>query len=102
MTVARTILDQLGGSMFITMTGAKNLVDHGSALSFKLGRGAKNKATHCKITLDPTDTYTVEFMRYNGRSFEMKSMSSDSQIYCDTLRQAFTERTGFYCTMGQR
>ena len=41
-------------------------------------------------------------MRYNGRTFEMKPLSSDDQIYCDGLRQAFTERTGFYCTMGQR
>ena len=35
-TIATTILQQLGGSRFIAMTGAKNLVAEENALIFRL------------------------------------------------------------------
>lgn len=95
MKVANEILRQLGGNKFIAMTGAKDLVGGKNYLGMKLGRGTKNKATHMRITLDPTDTYTVEFMRWNGRKLEMKVLSSESLIYCDMLQETFTEATGF-------
>ena len=62
MTIAATILAQLGGSRFIAMTGAKNLVNHGSALTFKIGRNS-SKANMVRVTLNSDDTYTVDFIR---------------------------------------
>ena len=60
MTIAATILAQLGNAKFIAMTGAKNFMGFGNGLSMQLPRNA-SKANRLKITLDATDTYTVEF-----------------------------------------
>lgn len=95
-SIAHTILEQLGGSRFIAMTGARDLVRHDKALSFKLPRGlATNKASHVKITLEPTDTYLVEFLRYDARRLEMKPISRTSGAYADDLARLFTLETGF-------
>lgn len=100
MTVANAILAQLGGSRFLAMTGAKNLVGEKDCLAFKLPRGfASNKATHCRITLDASDTYTVEFLKWNARKLDMATLSSEAGIYCDMLRRTFTEATGLDCTL---
>lgn len=93
--IARTILAQLGGNRFLAMTGARNLVAHTAALSFKLPRGfAGNKASHVKITLDPTDTYTVEFLAWNARKMEMRTISSTPGAYAEDLQRVFTAETG--------
>jgi hypothetical protein len=36
MTVARTILDQLGGARFVAMTGAREFVGSADSLTFKV------------------------------------------------------------------
>lgn len=92
MQVAQTILAQLGGNKFLAMTGAKSLVGSDNSLTFKIGRGATNKATHCRITLEISDTYTVEFFQY--RSLDMKPLSKVSGAYCDNLRAVFESATG--------
>jgi hypothetical protein len=51
MSVAKTILNQLGGNKFAAMTGAKNFVDCGDALSMKIGRN-KTSSNYLKITLN--------------------------------------------------
>lgn len=94
-SIAHTILAQLGGSRFIAMTGASNLVRHDNALSFKLPRGfAQNKASHVKITLEPTDTYAIEFLRYDARKLEMKPVSKTCGAYAEDLARVFTLETG--------
>ena len=62
MSVARTILEQLGGNRFCAMTGAKNLVDCGDALAMKIGRN-KTSSNYLKITLNSMDTYDMKFSR---------------------------------------
>ena len=62
MSVARTILSQLGGNKFAAMTGAKNFVDCGDALSMRIGRN-KTSSNYLKITLNMMELYDVRFSR---------------------------------------
>lgn len=92
MQIANTILSQLGGSRFVAMTGAKNLVGSASALQFDIGRGATNKANKVRVTLGADDLYTVEFFHY--RSLNLKPVGSREGVYADNLRAVFTDATG--------
>ena len=52
MTVARTILDQLGGARFVAMTGAREFVGSADSLTFKIGVNPK-RVTQVRVTLTP-------------------------------------------------
>lgn len=96
LNVANAILQQFGGRQFIAMTGAKDMIGRPDGLSFKLPRAAKG--INCvRVTLDPSDTYTVEFLRL-GRSpkFTVTPVSTHADIYCDMLQDVFTRQTGLY------
>lgn len=80
--IATTILSQLGGQRFIAMTGAKSFVAGERDLTFRIGRN-KSRANMVRITLDASDTYTVEFLRY--QNFDITVISHHSDIYADTL-----------------
>ena len=94
--VAKTILEQLGGNKFIAMTGAKNFVGSETGLSFKIGRNAKS-ISHVRIELDPSDTYTIKFLRV--RKHEVKEISSFSGVYFDSLQSVFTANTELYTSL---
>lgn len=94
MEIAQTILKQLGGTLFVLMTGSKNFVADANSLSFKIGSGAKNGITHVMVILEANDTYTVKFMRV--RALECRILSTFEDIYADRLTDLFTEETGFY------
>ncbi len=96
MTVANTILEQLGGRRFIVMTGAKNLSGEKNSLTFKIPK-AKSGITHVKVTLDPSDTYTVRFIKQaRAPSFAITTVKEYSDIYADQLRDLFEHTTGLY------
>jgi hypothetical protein len=99
MTVAKTILEQLGGNAFVRMTGARNLIGSSDALSFKLpGNGfTKNKANVVKITLTPADTYTVTFSKF--RAMKLTPVSEFTDIYNDALVDLFERETGLATRM---
>lgn len=94
MTVARTILEQLGGRHFIAMTGSKNFLGGKDTLTFKLGSGALSGITHVRITLTPLDTYTMEFLRCH--KFSVALVETMTDVYCDTLQEVFSRVTGLY------
>lgn len=96
MQVAREILNQLGGNMFVMMTGVKNLVAGENTLSMKLAKN-KSKATHLRITLNGLDLYDVEFL--NIRGVNVKTVETHENIYNDMLRSTFTEVTGMYTSL---
>lgn len=100
MTVANEILRQLGGSRFVAMTGAKDILGGPNRLQFQVGRGAKDGINKVRITLDPSDTYTVQFFKM-GRAplFEIKTVAEFSDVYADSLRQVFESATGFYTSL---
>ena len=93
MTVAKTILSQLGGKRFIAMTGAKNFVGGNNMLAFKISSNiTKNRISHVRITLTPADTYTVEYLSIRGHV--TKTVHTDEDVYFDMLRATFTAATG--------
>lgn len=93
--VAKTILEQLGGNKFRVMTGAKNFVGAPDSLRFSLPGGGGfcldgiNKVV---ITLDPSDTYTVQFYRLRGAKATLIKEVKD--VYCDYLVACFERATG--------
>jgi len=96
MSVAETILTQLGGRKFSVMTGSKNFVsnDKEQSLSMKLTRN-NLKATYLTIKLTVMDTYTMEFMKFK-RNFDKVSIKTIEGVYAEDLQSIFTEETGLY------
>ena len=94
MTVAKTILEQLGGNKFRVMTGAKNFMGFADGLAMKIGRNSSN-SNYLKITLNSMDTYDMEFAKLT-RMGEKKSVTEYNNIYCDMLTDQFTAHTGMY------
>lgn len=96
--IAHTILEQLGGGRFLVTTGAKDLVAHERALSFRMPRGTADKSTHVKITLTGMDDYTLETFAIRGANVTPKSYRDG--IYNEALRRVFTAVTGFETSLG--
>lgn len=95
MTVASTILQQLGGKRFVVMTGAKNFVGGENFLSFQIkGKGKKGSVNKFKVTLTGTDLYNVEAFYVKAPNF--KVVDSAEGLYFDQLQETFTEMTGLY------
>lgn len=100
MSVAQTILEQLGGGKFLAMTGAKTLLNHGNGLSFRLpGNLTTDRINYCKITLTPADTYTVEFGVIRKNAYKVHSTHED--VYNTDLRTIFTATTGLDTSLGK-
>lgn len=98
MNTAHTILEQLGGQRFIAMTGARDFVDCGDTLRFKLPRGFAGRGINLvSIKLEANDTYTVLFQRY--RKLHVATVETVENVYADTLRRTFTTHTGLDCTL---
>lgn len=106
MTIAKEILNQLGGNRFIAMTGSKNFIDGGNALSMHLPNN-KLKASFLKIALMPLDLYKMTFtkkvkildreMAKLGVKFytdTLEVVKEINGIYCDQLQEIFTSITG--------
>lgn len=98
MPVAETILAQLGGKKFIMMTGARNFVGSEDSLSFRLpGTMTRNRINHVRITLDPSDTYSLTFSAI--RKMKAKIVSEHSEVYSDNLCELFRDITGLETRM---
>jgi len=91
LTVAKTILHQLGGNRFIAMTGAKNFIGSNNSMSFKIGRNS-SKTNYIRISLNVMDLYKMEFL--NIRSGKMKTVEEFENVYSDALQAIFTSVTG--------
>ncbi len=101
MTVAATIAKQLGFAL--NMIGAKSLISHDDALSFRIGRNSKG-INHIKITLDPCDTYTMTFSKIPSvralcAGKEVKTVAEVSGICWDQMKTVIEFRTGLYTSL---
>lgn len=94
MTIAATILSQLGGNKFLAMTGAKNLINCGEGLRFSIPNS--NGINRVEITLDCDDTYRVTFSKYNSRKLTTLIVHTVAGVYADMLQELFTNQTGLY------
>jgi hypothetical protein len=99
--VARTIAAQIGRGAF-RMLGAKDFVGDAKSLTFKIGRNGKG-VTHIRITLDPDDTYTVEFLAARRLKsppyFERKVLSTSGDVYVDRLHRTIEYGTEMYTSI---
>lgn len=98
LTVANTILCQLGGNMFRAMTGARDFLGDARSLRFRIGRNA-HAITAVRVTLEADDTYTVDFIRGAGtRAYVARTRTG---VYADVLRAVFELETGMYASIGR-
>lgn len=100
LTVANTILAQLGGGRFLTMTGAKNLVGSENSLSMRVNSVNYDgkRVNVLTVTLDPSDTYIVRASYLRARTLTTVAEASD--IYADQLQTVFTRLTGLHTSLG--
>ena len=94
MSIASTIRDQIGGKA-LYMLGAKNLIDHGDALSFRI-RGSK-KVNYIKITLNGMDLYNIEMGKVWGTKYKVVYTLEDA--YNDMLHGIIERETGLYTSL---
>jgi len=93
--VAETILQQLGGAGHLqAMIGAKQFVGDELMLQFKWSAKARGGMNTVVISLEPTDTYRVEF--YKIRGADSRLIESRSGVYADGLARLFENTTGLY------
>ena len=93
LTIPETTLQQLGGAARLkAMIGAKMFVGDERTLQFRFAAPATNKANCLRITLDPTDTYTVEFWRCRGLAQD--KVDEVGLVYGDSLRGLIESKTG--------
>ena len=97
MSVAKTILKQLGGNKFCVMTGAKHLAGDENSLSMRIGRNSSN-SNYLKITLNMMDLYDMEFCKLT-RMGEKKSVKEYNNVYNDMMTDIFTKHTGMYTSL---
>lgn len=97
MTVAKTILGQLGGSRFVVMTGSRNFVGGKNYLQFRIGKN-KTSCNTVTITLNSLDLYDVRFSRTakSRGHLSNKTQKEYENIYAECLPSVFTEYTGLY------
>jgi hypothetical protein len=96
-TVANTILDQLGGANVLSaMLGARNFVAYRKGLMFSLPPGfARNSIRKVEIVLDPSDTYTIQFYKpTKGIPTDYEVVKRVDMIYADQLVEIFERETG--------
>ena len=101
MTVAKTILAQLGGNRFVAMTGARNLGGTEDSLSFRLpgsGGFCKNGINCVRIVLNSMDLYDVTYMRIRGTKVTV--VEEVNGLYADMLRENFERVTGLATSLG--
>ena len=92
MEIAKTILQQLGGSgRLAMMTGANNFVALKNGVTFKI---KNRKVNFIKITLNSRDLYDVYFYKLVGTN--LKLISEHNDIYFDELIPLFEKETGMY------
>lgn len=98
-TIARTILEQLGGRRFVALTGARDMTAGRNWLAFKLPSYFAQKGINAiRITLDEAaDLYRVEFSKIRG--VKITPIATHDGIYCDGLAALFTAETGLFTTL---
>jgi hypothetical protein len=93
--IANTIMQQLGGRRFITMTGANGFsynvsLKNNVFIAFKVPN--RSGANFVTIELTPDDVYTMKFVRIHGGN--TKTIAEVEGVYADMLQDVFTQNTG--------
>lgn len=100
--IANEILRQLGGAMFMRITGSKEPVAVPNGLRLRLARNS-TRANILTITLTPQDLYDIEFKYFAiGAKITDEVIVKHEGIFCDQLQDIFEEVTGLYTTLKPR
>lgn len=101
MSIAETILAQIGGNRFCAMTGAKNFTRLPSGLRFFLPASDFNKhrITAIEIHLNGMDYYDMKFFKSRNSS---TPYSEVEDVSCDCLEEIFEKETGLLTSMTGR
>ena len=98
MSTASIIRDQVGNMAF-TMMVARDLIDTGTGLRWRVGRNAK-RVQWIQVTLKADDTYTVTFIRMKrAPSYEVVTLAEHDGVYFDMLHGIIEAETGMYLTL---
>jgi hypothetical protein len=90
----KVILQQFGGGRAMAMIGGKDILVDGKTLQFGFKAKAKNGANKVLITLEASDTYTVEF--WSVRGMKSRLIKSFDDVYAESLAELFEGETGLY------
>lgn len=107
--IAGTILQQLGGRRFYTMTGASSFSSgqfkNGPGISFRIPR-AKQGIMGVRIVLTPNDLYTMEFLAqrgsFKGGDYRVEVVATHEDVYFDSLEEIFERETGLATSLNLR
>jgi len=97
--IAQTIVEQLGGTRFIAMTGATAFVGIKKGVQFKIKgkHPEKGKVSHIKIMLTDQDLYDVEYFRlYGGKIIEV---AQSYGLYADMLKKDIEQNTQLHLSL---
>ena len=95
---AQTIIAQMGGSRRLAMMiGASVFAGDDNSVMFSF-KGSR-KMNKCRVTLDATDTYTVEFFKYSPSKGTCPVVNEISGVYGDMLVDIFESRTGLFLSI---
>ena len=92
LTVAKTILQQLGGNKFIAMTGARNIFGDNNSISMKIMRN-KSKAQYLIIKLNSLDLYDMQFISID-KNLNRIIRDEKNNVYWENLQDIFKSVTG--------
>lgn len=95
--VALTILNQLGGRLFVAMTGATCLSDKDSLIVKLPSRFSPTGINHLTVKLTEDDLYTMTFGKVRGLKYTV--VSEFSGVYWDQLQEIFARETGLECSI---
>ncbi len=99
LTVANTILAQLGGSGRLrAMIGASSFLGAPKALTVRFRCRNPRRINAIKIDLDPSDTYSVSFWTVTPKQMRMVGPVV-RDVYADILRQVIERTTGLYLSL---
>jgi hypothetical protein len=96
LTVANTIIRQLGGEKRLTlMVGATQFLGSEDRIQFRF-KGSHQVNT-CVVTLDWSDTYTFQLWKITKAGMSKKFEVSG--LYFDMLVSTFEQETGLYLSL---
>jgi hypothetical protein len=95
--IAETILEQLGGQKMFRMIGVKRIGTGTHSVVLHFTARALEGINKINVTLDPSDTYTVQFFRSTVKGDDLKYEIND--IYNDQLIPLIENKTGLALKM---
>ncbi len=94
---ANTIAHQIGAKAF-QMMGTMTKLGTENSLIFNL-RGSPLHVSKIVVTLEPSDTYRIDFYRGAAGRHPMKLQYTSDGIYADGLKQCIEINTGLYLSL---